>query len=132
MTDSRPFVVLKYGGTSVATPERWRGIAARVRELLPDHRVWLVTSALSQVSNQLEAAIEQALARDAADPATRVPTPVATPSWRRPRERASAFAMAAPSPDPDRDAMLFGKVALNWRLITRHEARQLKKIQRKQ
>ncbi len=71
MTDSRPFVVLKYGGTSVATPERWRGIAAHVRKLLPDHRVWIVASALSQVSNQLEAAIEQALAGDADIPALR-------------------------------------------------------------
>ncbi|MCO4770950.1 MAG: bifunctional aspartate kinase/diaminopimelate decarboxylase [Deltaproteobacteria bacterium] len=62
MNASRPFVVLKFGGTSVATPERWGRIAARVRALLPEHRVWIVASALSQVSNQLEAAIEQALA----------------------------------------------------------------------
>ncbi len=57
-------VVIKYGGTSVATPARWERIAQRVRQLTPTHRVWIVASALSQVSNQLEAAIDQALAGD--------------------------------------------------------------------
>jgi len=56
----RPWVVLKFGGTSVATAERWVTIAQRVQELLPEHRVWLVASALSQVSNRLEEALGQA------------------------------------------------------------------------
>jgi tRNA A-37 threonylcarbamoyl transferase component Bud32 len=60
-------------------------------------------------------AVEAALARDAADQAARVPTPVRTPSWRRPRERAGAMDDAG----SDRDALLFGKVALNWRLVSR-------------
>ena len=58
---SRPWIVLKYGGTSVATAERWAAIATRARELLPTHRVWIVASALSQVSNRLEAAMDEAL-----------------------------------------------------------------------
>ena len=62
MSTSRPFVVLKFGGTSVATAKRWARIAARARELLPAHRVWIVASALSQVSNHLERAVDQALA----------------------------------------------------------------------
>lgn len=58
---SRPWVVLKYGGTSVATAEKWGAIAARAAELLPDHRVWIVASAVSQVSNLLERAVEEAI-----------------------------------------------------------------------
>jgi len=57
----RPWVVLKFGGTSVASASNWTRIANRIAQLLPDRRVWLVASALSQVSNQLEAAIAQAL-----------------------------------------------------------------------
>jgi diaminopimelate decarboxylase/aspartate kinase len=57
-----PWIVLKFGGTSVATAANWRRIADRIRQLLPTHRVWVVASALSQVSNRLEAAIEEALA----------------------------------------------------------------------
>ena len=57
-----PWVVLKFGGTSVATAENWGRIADRVRQLRSDgKRVWIVASALSQVSNHLEAAIEEAL-----------------------------------------------------------------------
>jgi len=55
------WVVLKFGGTSVARPEGWQVIAGRLRKLLPGHRVWLVLSALSQVSNRLETAIDEAL-----------------------------------------------------------------------
>lgn len=64
MPQPRPFIVLKFGGTSVATAELWRRIAQRIEELLPTHRVWVVASALSQVSNHLEQAIEQALRGD--------------------------------------------------------------------
>jgi diaminopimelate decarboxylase/aspartate kinase len=58
------WVVLKFGGTSVARPERWELIVRRARELLPERRVWIVLSALSQVSNRLEGAIDEAV-RDA-------------------------------------------------------------------
>ncbi len=64
MSKQRPFIVLKFGGTSVATAERWRQVARRINDLLPTHRVWVVVSALSQVSNQLEEAINQALRGD--------------------------------------------------------------------
>ncbi len=58
---ARPWVVLKYGGTSVARAENWGRIAARVRERLPAHRVCVVASALSGVSNALERAVSEAL-----------------------------------------------------------------------
>ncbi len=58
----RRWVVLKFGGTSVATPSKWALIARRTRELQPNHRVWIVASALSQVSNRLERAVEEAVA----------------------------------------------------------------------
>ncbi|MCB9681182.1 MAG: bifunctional aspartate kinase/diaminopimelate decarboxylase [Alphaproteobacteria bacterium] len=60
-----PWVVLKYGGTSVATPERWAAIADRVAACATTHRVWLVVSAVSQVSNRLERALDEAVAGDA-------------------------------------------------------------------
>jgi len=53
----RPWIVLKFGGTSVATAERWLSISERIAALLPTHRVWVVASALSQVSNRLEEAL---------------------------------------------------------------------------
>lgn len=46
---SRPWVVLKYGGTSVANVRNWGEIVKRVQLLLPTNRVWLVVSALSGV-----------------------------------------------------------------------------------
>jgi diaminopimelate decarboxylase/aspartate kinase len=59
---SRPWVVLKFGGTSVASAERWERIARRVRDLVPTRRVCVVVSAVAGVSNALEAAIAEALA----------------------------------------------------------------------
>lgn len=47
---ARPWVTLKYGGTSVSFEKTWRSIANRIKELLPKYRVVLVLSALSQVS----------------------------------------------------------------------------------
>ena len=46
---AKPWVVVKYGGTSVATVETWGQILARVKLLLPTNRVWIVVSALSKV-----------------------------------------------------------------------------------
>lgn len=57
----RRWVVLKFGGTSVSTPANWSVIAGRAKALLPTNRVWIVASALSQVSNRLELAIAEAL-----------------------------------------------------------------------
>ena len=57
-----PWVVLKFGGTSVSTIECWERIAKSVRERISEGlRPLLVCSALSQVSNRLEAAIETAI-----------------------------------------------------------------------
>ena len=60
MSDPRSWVVLKYGGTSVATSERWGRIAARTRSLGERHRVWIVVSALSGVTSVLERAVHEA------------------------------------------------------------------------
>jgi bifunctional diaminopimelate decarboxylase / aspartate kinase len=57
------WVVLKFGGTSVASLTRWEVIARRAEELLSQGlRVWIVVSAVTQVTNALERAIRDALA----------------------------------------------------------------------
>jgi len=49
------WVVLKFGGTSVSTPERWQTIASiAARRIDEGYRPLIVCSALSGVSNQLE------------------------------------------------------------------------------
>ncbi len=48
-TQGKPWVVCKFGGTSVSYNKSWRQIFVRVKELLPEHRVLLVLSALTQV-----------------------------------------------------------------------------------
>lgn len=58
---TRPWAVLKYGGTSVATAENWGRIARRVSQLAPTHRVWIAASAVSKVSDRLIQATEEAL-----------------------------------------------------------------------
>ena len=54
---SSPWIVLKFGGTSVASAERWAQIAERVRARQASHRVWVVVSALAGTSNALERAV---------------------------------------------------------------------------
>lgn len=61
-TSNKPWVVLKFGGTSVSSAFSWKQIAGRVHELIPTNRVWVVISALTNVSNRLERAIEEAIA----------------------------------------------------------------------
>ena len=62
--DARPWVVLKYGGTSVASASTWQAIAKRARELVAGGaRVWIVVSALSGVTNALLRALDEALQR---------------------------------------------------------------------
>jgi aspartokinase len=54
-------VVLKFGGTSVSSLERWETITAEIRNRRREGlRPLEVCSALSQVSNQLEALLDQA------------------------------------------------------------------------
>lgn len=101
------WVVLKFGGTSVSTVDRWRTILTQARARLDHgHRPLIVCSALSGVSNRLEA-----LARDPADHE-------ATMRWIRERHAALAAAMGL-----DVDAVLgeeldrLGRVALGAALI---------------
>jgi len=59
--DSVRWVVLKYGGTSVATRARWEAIATTVRERMQQGlRPVVVCSALAGVSNLLEALLDAA------------------------------------------------------------------------
>lgn len=84
-----PWVVLKYGGTSVSDPACWDRIAQRVRALLPDHRIWITASAVSQVSNRLERAVEEALAGEAP----------ASLGWIEDRHRKLARELEVPPPE---------------------------------
>jgi diaminopimelate decarboxylase/aspartate kinase len=56
------WIVLKFGGTSVSTWERWGVIASRVRQLRAnsEHRVMVVASALAGVSDLLDRALSSA------------------------------------------------------------------------
>ncbi len=64
-----PWVVLKFGGTSVSTPARWATIADLVRRRLDEGvRPLVVCSALSGVSNQLEALLAAAVAGGYGEP----------------------------------------------------------------
>ena len=57
------WIVMKFGGVSVAEPERWTTIARLAQQKLEaGHRVLIVHSALSGVSNALEALPDAALA----------------------------------------------------------------------
>jgi bifunctional diaminopimelate decarboxylase / aspartate kinase len=60
-SSSLPWTVLKYGGTSVASAKNWGAILRRIQELLPSSRVWVVVSALSQVTNLLLRAVDDAV-----------------------------------------------------------------------
>ena len=102
-----PWIVLKFGGTSVSTVDRWRTIAAEARARHETGlRPLIVCSAMSGVSNRLEA-----LARDPRDHD-------ATLAWIRERHDALATAMGL-----DLDAILgeeldrLGRVALGAALI---------------
>ncbi|MGB5590431.1 MAG: aspartate kinase, partial [Gammaproteobacteria bacterium] len=61
-TDTRPWKVLKFGGTSVATAANWRAIAEQARMGLQDGRLLVVHSALAGVSNRLLGLLDAALA----------------------------------------------------------------------
>lgn len=66
MANSGPtWVVLKFGGTSVSSEPNWRSIAATVRDRrAAGHRVLVVHSALSGVTDRLEKLLSAALAGD--------------------------------------------------------------------
>lgn len=65
-TDTTRYVVLKFGGTSVSTVERWATIARQAQRCVRDgERPVIVCSALAGISNLLEALPERALAGEA-------------------------------------------------------------------
>jgi diaminopimelate decarboxylase/aspartate kinase len=74
MSDPTRFVILKFGGTSVSSPSCWETIAKTLRDRLSEGlRPVVVCSALSQVSNELERALERALqGEDPADAIARL------------------------------------------------------------
>eukprot|EP00288_Rhodomonas_lens_P014410 CAMPEP_0177696412 /NCGR_PEP_ID=MMETSP0484_2-20121128/3966_1 /TAXON_ID=354590 /ORGANISM="Rhodomonas lens, Strain RHODO" /LENGTH=606 /DNA_ID=CAMNT_0019207381 /DNA_START=194 /DNA_END=2014 /DNA_ORIENTATION=+ len=59
----KPWVVLKFGGTSVSSGSTWKQIIARVKELREemDCKIFLVLSALSQVTNSIEKCLTEAV-----------------------------------------------------------------------
>src|SRR5262245_7978003 len=62
IANGRPWVVLKFGGTSVSTLERWQTIASVVRERIDEGlRPLVVCSALSGVTNDLERLLKDAV-----------------------------------------------------------------------
>ena len=63
MSNNGPtWVVVKFGGTSVSSEPNWRSIASTVRARLADgHRVLVVHSALSGVTDRLEKLLAAAL-----------------------------------------------------------------------
>jgi diaminopimelate decarboxylase/aspartate kinase len=62
MSEPQRWVVLKFGGTSVSTPERWESIAARVAErLAAGLRPLVVCSAAAGISNLLAELLAQAV-----------------------------------------------------------------------
>lgn len=64
---SSRWVVLKFGGTSVAKAERWAVIAEQVKRVLAaGERPFVVVSAVSQVTNRLNRCIEEAIAKGSA------------------------------------------------------------------
>ena len=63
-----PWVIMKFGGSSVSTAENWATIAALLRQRLTDgFRPVVVHSALEGVSNALEELLDEAIAGDASD-----------------------------------------------------------------
>ena len=67
-SDTLPWVVLKFGGTSVSTAPRWDVITNRAKELVQEgKRVLVVVSAVSGVTNLLLNSVEEALQLSAND-----------------------------------------------------------------
>src|SRR5690606_39956584 len=60
-----PWVVMKFGGTSVSTADNWRTIAALIRNRrAQDLKLLIVHSALRGISNELAAALDAAVSGD--------------------------------------------------------------------
>merc|ERR1719262_1505221 len=62
-----PFVVMKFGGTSVSTPERWKVITDQMKKIrAKGQRPFVAISALGSVTNRLIRSIDDALKEDIA------------------------------------------------------------------
>lgn len=65
---SRNWIVLKFGGTSVSSKENWEKISSVVKRRIDEgHSICLVHSALSGISNNLQAIIDRASQGEAAE-----------------------------------------------------------------
>ena len=97
----KPWIVLKFGGTSVARAELWDPIADRTRELAGRYRVWIVISALDGISDDLAQATRDAAAGNRSSAPRRI--------RRRHEELADALDLAAEFREPvDRPCMAPG------------------------
>merc|ERR1719316_1867343 len=62
-----PWVVMKFGGTSVSTPERWEVITTQMKKIrAAGLRPFVAISALGSVTNRLIKSIDEALEQDKA------------------------------------------------------------------
>merc|ERR1719321_1269804 len=62
-----PWVVMKFGGTSVSTPERWKVITDQMKKIrAKGQRPFVAISALGSVTNRLIRSIDEALEKDMA------------------------------------------------------------------
>ena len=70
-----PFIVLKFGGTSVASASKWAEIALQAKRVLASkRRCWLAVSAVSGTTNLLEKSLKEAVVDTGKDfPADSVP-----------------------------------------------------------
>ena len=96
------WVTLKFGGTSVSTHDSWRSILSRIRTLRvssPLQKVWVVVSAISQVTNNLERCLDQAKDHG------KDPTPVPAFQWivRRHIKLARSLGLTKLPPHPQED-----------------------------
>ena len=65
---TKPWLVLKFGGTSVSGPQQWQTIASLARQRLDDgYRLLLVCSAISGITDALQALARHAEKYDTAD-----------------------------------------------------------------
>ncbi len=111
---------MKFGGTSVADPATWDQLAKRLHHLRPTHRVCIVASALSQVSNLLHRGLNAALEGAQA--------PIIDEIWTRHQALASALQLTGAETAPawqllkDLERLLEG-VALTHEASPQLEAR---------
>ncbi len=69
MSGSRPVVIMKFGGTSVATPQRWEVIELRIRAVAEEGaRPVVVCSAVAGISDALEQLLDAAVRGDGSVP----------------------------------------------------------------